>query len=30
MAQGGGKDISKIGQALGIVHDAVRQMLGGG
>jgi alanyl-tRNA synthetase len=30
MAQGGGKDISKIGQALGIVPDAVRQMLGGG
>ncbi len=29
MAQGGGKDISKIGEALGIVPDAVREMLGG-
>jgi alanyl-tRNA synthetase len=30
MAQGGGKDASKIGEALGIVEDAVREMLGEG
>jgi alanyl-tRNA synthetase len=29
MAQGGGKDVSKIGAALGIVPDAIREMLGG-
>ncbi len=29
MAQGGGKDVSKISEALGIVPDAVREMLGG-
>jgi len=29
MAQGGGKDIAKIGEALGIVPDAVREMLAG-
>ena len=29
MAQGGGKDVSKIGEALGIVPDTVREMLGG-
>ncbi|HET8943498.1 MAG TPA: alanine--tRNA ligase, partial [Dehalococcoidia bacterium] len=29
MAQGGGKDISKIGEALGVVPGAVREMLGG-
>jgi alanyl-tRNA synthetase len=30
MAQGGGKDASKINEALGIVPDAVREMLDGG
>jgi alanyl-tRNA synthetase len=30
MAQGGGKDASKIAEALGIVPDAVREMLGEG
>ena len=30
MAQGGGKDISKIGEALAIVPEAVREMLDAG
>jgi hypothetical protein len=30
MAQGGGKDISKIGEALAIVPEAVREMLNAG